>query len=58
LYSFKDDIVIDPFMGSGTTALTVWKSQGRYIGYENNATYFHKAQNRLSVAQAQMNLPL
>jgi site-specific DNA-methyltransferase (adenine-specific) len=34
LYSFKDETVLDPFLGSGTTAL-VAKTLGRkFIGYE------------------------
>jgi len=31
LYSFKDDIVIDPFMGSGTTAVSAVKSGRKFV---------------------------
>jgi DNA modification methylase len=43
----KDGIVLDPFMGAGTTAL-VAKSHGRkYIGFELNPEYIRIAENRL-----------
>jgi DNA modification methylase len=43
----KDGIVLDPFMGAGTTAL-VAKSHGRnYIGFELNPEYIKIAENRL-----------
>jgi site-specific DNA-methyltransferase (cytosine-N4-specific) len=34
LYSFVEDIVLDPFMGSGTTAKAAVESNRYYIGYE------------------------
>lgn len=41
------DIVLDPFMGSGTTAVAC-KSLGRhYLGYEINPEYYQIAQARL-----------
>jgi tRNA/tmRNA/rRNA uracil-C5-methylase (TrmA/RlmC/RlmD family) len=43
----KDGIVLDPFMGAGTTAL-VAKSHGRnYIGFELNPEYIQMAEKRL-----------
>jgi DNA modification methylase len=43
----KDGIVLDPFMGAGTTAI-VAKSHGRnYIGFELNPKYIKIAENRL-----------
>lgn len=54
LYSFKNDIVIDPFMGSGSTAIAAWESERIYTGYEINEHYFKAATERLQAAQAQM----
>lgn len=47
LYTFEGDVVLDPFCGSGTTCLAA-KSTGRhYLGYEINAEYVQKAEERL-----------
>lgn len=48
LYTFKGDIVLDPFMGSGTTAIAAWQTGRRYIGYENDPTYVQLAQDRIT----------
>jgi DNA modification methylase len=47
LYSFKGDVVIDPFMGSGQTALAALKTGRHYIGYENNPEYVALAEARI-----------
>ena len=47
LYSFYGDIILDPFMGSGTTALAAVKTKRKYIGYELNDKYIDIAKNRL-----------
>ena len=45
--SNKNDLVLDPFLGSGTTA-TVAKKLGRnYYGIEKEKTYFNAAEQRL-----------
>ena len=34
LYSYIGDIVLDPFLGSGTTSLAALKLNRHYIGYD------------------------
>jgi len=47
LYSFNGDVIFDPFMGSGTTAV-VAKSMGRrYLGYELDPKYVRYAEDRV-----------
>lgn len=47
LYTFSNEIVLDPFIGSGQTALAALKSGRRYVGYELNEEYLTLAQNRI-----------
>ena len=47
LYSFENDIVLDPFMGSGTTAVAALKNNRRYIGYDISVEYVRIANERL-----------
>lgn len=51
LYSDENDIVLDPFLGSGTTALAAIKTNRRYIGIEKEQKYV--ALSRASIAQAE-----
>jgi site-specific DNA-methyltransferase (adenine-specific) len=48
LYTFSGEIVLDPFIGSGQTALAALKNGRRYIGYETNSVYIRLAQDRIS----------
>ena len=45
--SNEGDIVLDPFLGSGTTAVAAKILNRRYIGVEINPEYFITAENRL-----------
>jgi site-specific DNA-methyltransferase (adenine-specific) len=47
LYSFKNDTVLDPFIGSGTTAIAALKSGRHYLGYELNRKYIQIARKRV-----------
>jgi len=47
LYSFKNDVVLDPFVGSGTTCLAALKTGRNYIGYDNNTEYIKLAEDRI-----------
>ena len=47
LYSFKGDVVLDPFAGSGTTCVAARDLGRHYLGYEINSEYYNLAQRRL-----------
>lgn len=47
LYSFKNDVILDPFMGSGTTAVSAIKSQRKFVGYDICQEYISLSDNRL-----------
>ncbi|MDR2426533.1 MAG: site-specific DNA-methyltransferase [Endomicrobium sp.] len=47
LYSFTTDIVLDPFMGSGTTAVSAIKLKRNYVGYDINNKYIALANERI-----------
>jgi len=48
LYTFKDDIILDPFMGSGTTAIAALQSKRKYVGYDICEQYVELAQKRIN----------
>ena len=47
LYTFSDEIVLDPFMGSGQTALAALKAGRHYVGYELSEEYCRLAERRI-----------
>ncbi|GAB6395529.1 MAG: methyltransferase [Bacteroidales bacterium] len=47
LYSFKGDIILDPFMGSGTTAVSALRTDRKFVGYDISQEYIHLAQKRI-----------
>ncbi len=51
LYTFENEVVLDPFMGSGQTALAALKSSRRFVGYELNLEYQALANKRISSAR-------
>ena len=48
LYTYQGEVVLDPFMGSGQTALAALKSGRRYVGYETDAGYVKRARARIA----------
>jgi site-specific DNA-methyltransferase (adenine-specific) len=47
LYTFSDEVVLDPFMGSGQTALAALKTGRHFMGYEVNEEYLKLANERI-----------
>jgi modification methylase len=47
LYTFEDEVVLDPFMGSGQTAIAALKSKRHYVGYEIDEKYVDLANKRI-----------
>jgi len=55
LYSFKSDIILDPFMGSGTTAISSLQSERNYIGYDTSQEYIDLANKRIAPFKNKLN---
>ena len=55
-FTNEGQTVLDPFMGSGTTAIACIKEKRHFIGFELNKEYFDKAQNRIWEEQRQLTL--
>jgi site-specific DNA-methyltransferase (adenine-specific) len=52
LYTFVDDLVLDPFLGSGSTAIAAMQSGRHYVGYETDRAYVDLAEHRIAAAPA------
>ena len=47
LYTFENDLVLDPFMGSGSALLAAARLGRRYVGYDVDAGYVETARRRV-----------
>ena len=48
LYTYRGDLVLDPFLGSGTTAVAAARSGRHYVGYDLDASYVSLAEQRVA----------
>lgn len=48
LYTFEDDVVLDPFVGSGTTAVAAVQADRHFIGYDTDDAYVRRARRRVA----------
>jgi len=55
-YSKPGDLVLDPFLGSGTTAIACLRTGRHFIGIEKHEPYFLKAQERIDKERQQARL--
>lgn len=58
LYTYTEDIVLDPFMGSGSTAIAALKANRKYVGYEIDPLYKQLAEERIASYKLQLGLGL
>ena len=56
IYSNKGDLILDPFSGSGTTAIACHQLKRRFICFEKEPKYVELSQKRLEQERAQMTL--
>ncbi len=56
LYSFKKNIILDPFVGSGTTSLAALKNGRFFIGYDISEEYIEIADRRVEEVKNQLKL--
>ncbi len=57
LYTFQGDVILDPFMGSGQTAIAAVKARRHFIGYDISAEYKDLADKRVKRFTMEMNSP-
>lgn len=55
-YSYIGDIILDPFMRSGTTAIAAIKTNRHYIGYEISNMYINLAKERVMELKNQLKI--
>jgi len=47
LFSYQNDVILDPFSGAGTTALVADRTGRRYLGIDMSQDYCNTASNRI-----------
>ena len=52
LYTFRGDLVLDPFLGSGSTAVAAVRTGRRYCGYDTDPEYVELARRRVAAEAA------
>jgi site-specific DNA-methyltransferase (adenine-specific) len=52
LYTYYDDLVLDPFMGSGTTAVAAVRTGRHFVGYDTDPAYVTRALERVTEERA------
>jgi len=57
-YSNEDDLILDPFLGSGTTAIAAIRTGRHYLGFELDPQYYEMAVKRIGYELQQTTLQL
>ena len=59
LYTFEDELVLDPFCGAGTACIAALKAGRHYIGYDIEGKYMQLAERRIrEYKEQQLTLPI
>lgn len=54
LYTYKGEVVLDPFAGVGTTAVAALETGRRFVGYEIEPEYVARAEARIEATRARL----
>lgn len=57
LYTYRGDLVLDPFIGSGTTALAAVATGRHYLGFDTDPAYVALAEERISAFSRDISPP-
>lgn len=57
LYTFEEEVVLDPFTGSGQFAIAAIKTNRHYVGYDINKEYVKLAERRIKDYSLQVTSP-
>lgn len=52
----ENDVILDPFMGSGTTGVSAVKNKRKFLGIEKNENFYKIASKRIKEETAQISL--
>ena len=54
LYTYRGDVVLDPFAGSGSTAVAALRSERHFVGYDTDNAYVARARKRIEEERARL----
>jgi DNA modification methylase len=57
LYTYRDDLVLDPFMGAGSTAVAAVRTHRHYVGFDIDEAYVRAAKERVADELARRDAP-
>jgi len=55
LYTFENDVVLDPFVGAGTTCIAALKTKRKYVAYDINEKYCELSRERIKTFTQKLN---
>ena len=56
-YTYEEEVILDPFMGSGQTAIAALQGNRRYLGYEIESEYVRLAEKRIKQFSREFKAP-
>jgi site-specific DNA-methyltransferase (adenine-specific) len=57
IHSNESDLILDPFMGGGTTGVACVKNRRNFIGFEIDESYFQASKKRIELELNKITLP-
>jgi site-specific DNA-methyltransferase (adenine-specific) len=57
LYTYEDEVILDPFIGSGQTAIAAIKANRHYVGYDIEEEYVKLSKKRINEFVTQFKSP-
>ena len=57
LYTYESDVILDPFMGSGTTAVAALRTNRHFVGFDTDQSYVTRAKSRIAAERERLEHP-